>query len=658
MKMNKRRLLLLTPLATTIYNLMLAYVVYFLARVLYLVLNYSYFAVDMTYGHLLQLFLGGLVFDTSAILVTNIPYIVLMLLPWHGKETRLYQQICKWVYLCINGLALFINLCDAVYFRFTMRRTTTTIFSEFSNEGNLGSIFLKEVVNHFYLVFVFGVIIWALYKCYRSTRLHQRHYVWWQYDVAMLLSLLFVAPFTVAGIRGGFTTAVRPITISNANQYADHPIEAALVLNTPFSLYRTIGKDVFVVPDYFSPEDLEVIYSPIHEPDIVTNDSLDNDTTFLRKNVVVLIVESFGREYIGALNKSLDDGRYKGYTPFVDSLIAHSVTFTRSYCNGRKSIDGMPSILSSIPMFVEPFFLTPASMNHVSGIARLLADEGYETAFFHGAQRGSMGFQAFANATGFKAYYGREDFNADSRFGNDDDFDGTWAIWDEPFLQYYAAKMSEMKEPFMTAVFTASSHHPYVVPEKYKDVYPEEGLIIHKCIRYTDMAIRKFFERASHEPWFKNTIFVLTSDHTNLSDHAYYQTDLGGFCSPIIIYEPGNDSRMPEIQGKIAQQIDILPTVMGMLHYPKPYFAFGIDLFNTEPEDTWAVNYLNGIYQYVKKEHVLQFDGEKTIGVYALSDSLMQKNLNGQLPDQPWMEQQLKAIIQQYMSRMVEDRLQ
>ena len=655
--MNKRSFLLLTPLATTIYNLMLVYVVYFLARVLYLLLNYSYFAVDMTYGHLLELFMGGLVFDTSAILITNSLYIFLMLLPWHGKETRLYQQVCKGVFLCINGLALFVNCCDAVYFRFTMRRTTTTIFSEFSNEGNILSIFFKELVNHFYLVFIFGVIIWALYKFYRSTRLRQRHYVWWQYDVAMLLSLLFVAPFTVAGIRGGFTTAVRPITISNANQYADHPIEAALVLNTPFSLYRTIGKDVFVVPDYFSPEDLEVIYSPIHQPDIVTNDSVDSDTTFVKKNVVILIVESFGREYIGALNRSLDGGRYKGYTPFVDSLIAHSVTFTHSYCNGRKSIDGMPSILSSIPMFVEPFFLTPASMNHVSGIARLLGNEGYETAFFHGAQRGSMGFQAFANATGFKAYYGREDFNADSRFGNDVDFDGTWAIWDEPFLQYYGAKMSEMKEPFMTAVFTASSHHPYVVPEKYQDVYPEEGLIIHKCIRYTDMAIRKFFERVSHEPWFHNTIFVLTSDHTNLSDHAYYQTDLGGFCSPIIIYEPGNQSRIPEIQDKIAQQIDILPTVMGMLHYPRPYFAFGIDLFNTPPEETWAVNYLNGIYQYVKKEHVLQFDGEKTIGIYALSDSLMQNNLNGQLPDQPWMEQDLKAIIQQYMSRMVEDRL-
>ena len=657
---NKRRFLLLAPLATTIYNLMLAYVVYFLARVFYLLLNYSYFAIDMTYGHLLDLFLGGLVFDTSAILVTNIPYIVLMLLPWHGKETRLYQQVCRWVFILINGLALCINLCDAVYFRYTMRRTTTTIFSEFSNEGNLGSIIFKEVLNHFYLVFIFGVIVWALYKLYRSTRLRQRHYVWWQYDIAMLLSLLFVAPFTVAGIRGGFTTAVRPITISNANQYADHPIEAALVLNTPFSIYRTIGKNVFVVPDYFNPEDLEVIFSPIHQP---LPDSLPDSLStlhsplFTKKNVVVLIVESFGREYIGALNRSLEDGLYRGYTPFVDSLIDRSVTFAHSYCNGRKSIDGMPSILSSIPMFVEPFFLTPASMNHVSGIARLLADEGYQTAFFHGAQRGSMGFQAFAHATGFQEYYGREDFNADTRFGGDSDFDGTWAIWDEPFLQYYAAKMSEMKEPFMTAVFTASSHHPYEVPEKYKDVYPEEGISIHKCIRYTDMAISKFFQRVSREPWFQNTIFVLTSDHTNLSDHEYYQTDLGGFCSPIIIYEPGNGARIPEIQDKIAQQIDILPTVMGMLHYPKPYFAFGIDLFNTKAEDTWAVNYLNGVYQFVKKDHVLQFDGEKTVGVYALNDSLMRNNLNGHLPYQPWMEQELKAIIQQYMSRMVEDRL-
>ena len=663
-KKNILRLGLLSPLAATVCNLLLLYVVYFVARITYLLVNYSYFSQNLSFGHLMEMLGGGLVFDTSAILVTNIPYVVLMLLPWHGKETKAYHAVCRWVYLIINGLALAVNLCDAVYFRYTMRRTTTTVFSEFSNENNLSSVFFTETLRHIYLVVLFLLVMWALYRLYVDYS-HSSVKKWWRYDLAMLLSLAALAPFVVAGIRGGFTTAVRPVTISNANQYVDRPVEAALVLNTPFSLYRTIGKAVFTVPEYYQDEqEMERIYTPIHYP---SQTSLTSDTSFTKKNVVVLIVESFGREYIGALNKTLENGRYKGYTPCVDSLIAKSITFTHSYCNGRKSIDGMPSILSSIPMFVEPFFLTPASMNQVSGIAALLSGEGYQTAFFHGAQRGSMGFQAFSRATGFQEYYGREDYNEDKRFGGDKDFDGMWAIWDEPFLQYYATKMSEMKEPFMTAVFTASSHHPYVVPDQYKDVYPEEGIIIHKCIRYTDMAIGKFFERASKEPWFKNTIFVLTSDHTNLSDHAFYQTDLGGFCSPIVIYDPSAEGG--EMLDKIAQQIDILPTVMGMLHYPKPYFAFGIDLLNTPKEDTWAVNYLNGIYQYVKNGHVLQFDGQKSVGLYALTDSLMKRNLLGKTKaaadsslftlhsSLPKMERELKAIIQQYMERMTQDRL-
>ena len=651
-----------------VWNLGLAYVVYMLARVVFLVKNYSYFEQGLTWGHLMEMFGGGLVFDTAAILVTNIPYIVLALL-----LTGRWAKWAKWAYMGINGLALAMNLADSVYFRYTMRRTTTTVFSEFQNEGNLGGIIGTEVLQQWYLVVLFGVVVYGIWKLYkesggRSQETGERRegvrregvkgVKWYAAQVVVLAAM---APFVVAGIRGGFTTAVRPITISNANQYVNRPVEAALVLNTPFAIYRTIGKNVFVVPEYYkSPQELEAIYSPLHKGDVY---ACDTGVNIKKKNVVILIVESFGREYIGALNETLEGGKYKGYTPCVDELVRKSVTFKYSYCNGRKSIDGMPSILSSIPMFVEPFILTPASMNEVSGIASLLAGEGYQTAFFHGAQRGSMGFQAFARATGFQAYYGREDYNADKRFGGDDDFDGMWAIWDEPFLQYYATKMSEMKEPFMTAVFTASSHHPYAIPEKYQQQFPEEGLIIHKCIRYTDMAIGKFFEKVSQEPWFKNTIFVLTSDHTNLSDHAFYQTDLGGFCSPIIIYEPGNEERQPEIQDKIAQQIDILPTLMGMLNYPKPYFGFGIDVLNTEKEDTWAVNYLNGIYQYVKHGYVLQFDGERTRAMYELGDSLMEKNIIKELENykikelKEEMEQEVKAIVQQYMERMTEDRL-
>ena len=632
-----------SPLLAVLWNLLLVYLVYQIARLEYYVENRDYLSYTW------DIFQGGLLFDTSAILYTNALYVVMMLYPLHWKENRIYHKVCQWLFVVVNSIAFAINLADSVYFRYTMRRTTTTVFEEFSNEGNLGSIIGTEFLNHWYLVLLFALVVFLLWRCYVRPSINSHSLKWWRYDVACLLSLLLFAPCCVAGMRGGFTTAVRPITISNANQYASRPVDAALALNTPFALIRSIGKNVFVVPHYFSDEKaLASIYTPIHTP----NDSV----SMVKKNVVVLIVESFGREYIGALNKDLEGGKYKGYTPYVDALIGKSTTFRYSFCNGRKSIDGMPSILSSIPMFVEPFILTPSSMNDYTGLAGILGREGYETAFFHGAQNGSMGFQAFAQKTGFQHYFGRTEYEAAK---GTDDFDGTWAIWDEPFLQYYAEEMGKMKQPFMTAVFTASSHHPFVIPEQYKQQFPEGKLEIQKCIRYTDMAIGKFFETASKQPWFQNTIFVLTSDHTNMSDHACYQTDLGGFCSPIIIYEPSH----PEGQmiDKIAQQIDILPTVLGMLGYQKPYFGFGIDLLNTPSEDTWAVNYLSGIYQYVKHGYVLQFDGQKTKAVYSLQDSLMQHNLIHQpsaISHQQLMEQELKAIIQQYMERMTQDRLQ
>jgi arylsulfatase A-like enzyme len=141
-----------------------------------------------------------------------------------------------------------------------------------------------------------------------------------------------------------------------------------------------------------------------------------------------------------------------------------------------------------------------------------------------------------------------------------------------------------------------------------------------------------------------------------MSDHAEYQSDLGGFCSPIIIFDPSQPEGKTE--DKIAQQIDILPTILGMLGYSKTYLAFGIDVLNTPAEDTWAVNYLNGIYQYVKYGYVLQFDGQQTKAVYRLDDRLMKNNLKGKTDVETKMERELKAIIQQYMERMKHNRLQ
>lgn len=634
-----------------LHNMMLAYVAFMLCRIVYLAENWSAFQGFIEHNDLGLLMRGSLLFDTSALLYLNALYLLLMLLPLHQKENLTYHRVTRWAFVLLNGIGVVANLADAVYYPYTGRRTTATLFSEFSNEGNLGSIVGTEVLHHWYLVLAAGVIIYGLWRGYRMPvkpekegRLWQRHIRLTPYYIGQTLGLLLMVGLTVGGIRGGFTHAVRPITISNANQYVQRSSEAAIVLNTPFSVIRTLGKKTFKDPGYYSEEELDAIYSPLHQPKA-------DSVAFIPRNIVVLICESLGQEYID-----------HGYAPFVDSLMQQSLTYELSFANGRKSIDGMPSILSGIPMFIEPFFLTSASLNDIDGVARQLAThKGYETAFFHGAENGSMGFEAFAKASGFGRYYGRTEYNEDQDFGGDKDFDGMWAIWDEPFLQFFGRHItSDLKEPFVASIFTASSHHPFHIPAQYEQQFPEEGgLPMHKCIRYLDLALRRFFEYAQEQPWYENTLFVITGDHTNQSCHEEYQTDLGLYADRVIFFDPTHELFKAERRNGIAQQTDILPTLLGAMHYDQPFVAFGEDLTATPDSLTWAINYNNGIYQYVEGDYLLQFDGLQSQALYDVrQDWMLTKNLIAEKDSvREQMERKTKAVIQSYMSRMNGNKL-
>ena len=638
-----------------ISNLLLVFVAYMATRIAFLLENYSTYEHVFSSPKLWDIFWGGVYFDTSAIAYTNALYILLVLLPCHLKECTGWQRFCKWLFILINGLGLATNLGDAVYFQYTARRTTIAFFSEFGADDKLGSIVGLEFVRHWYLVLLFVALIALLWYCYLApqfrTQPRKRYYT------TQTLSLLVAAFLCWAGMRGGFWDN-RPIKISTANQFIDRPNDASLILNTPFSLFRTIGKNSYINPGYYqSSEELERIFTPIHSPLTPNPSSLTSNPSPLtpKKNIVVIFLESFGREYVGSLNREVLPG-YKGYTPFLDSLMKKAVSFQYTYANGRASVDAMPSALSGLPMFVESFVAASHATNHLGGMAACLDSLGYETAFFHGAPASSLGFQGFTRSTGFQECFSQEDFEVDKRTNGPADSDNWWGIWDEPFLQYFRMKMSDMKQPFMTALFTLSSHHPFHVPEQYKTKFPEEEMPIHKCIRYTDHALKRFFEEASKEPWFKNTVFVMTGDHTNMSNHPEYKSSINQFSTSIIIYDASGDLT-PGIRKGIAQQTDILPTILNLVGYDKPYMAFGCDLLNTPSEDTWAINYLDGIYQYCKGDYVLQFDGQQTIGVYALKDYRMNRNLKGQVAEQPQMEREVKAIIQQYMERMIENRL-
>lgn len=616
---------------------------FMICRVAFYFVNIDFFDC-LSLSQFITICQGGIVFDLSGVLYLNILYILMLIIPFRFRYQSGYLNTAKWVFYISNGLGLVMNCIDMVYFKFTNRRTTSTVFSEFANEGNLGKVFAEGFVEYWYVV-LFGIaILFLLIKLYYSPKniepREEKNITYYTKNiVAMALALMFA----IFGIRGGMGSFVRPITLSNANKYINKSLEAAIVLNTPFCMIRTLGKKVYKDPKYFSPEDLKKIYEPIIQPKTKGN--------FRNLNVVVIILESFSKEFVGELNKDLDNGKYKGYTPFLDSLIKEGLTFEYTYANGRKSIDAMPSVLSSIPMFYEPYIATRYSTNKVSGIAGELGNKGYYTAFFHGAPNGSMGFEAYANVTGFKDYYGKDEY------ANDADYDGYWAIWDEEFLQFYSRKMSSFKQPFMTAVFTATSHHPFQIPERYKKKYPDEGgHPLHKCIRYSDNALKHFFETSKKEAWFKNTLFVITADHTNALTRKEYINDAGVFKVPILFYTPNG-----ELKGRrkeIAQQIDIMPTVLGYLNYDKPFIAFGHNLLDDSYKEHEAIGFSNQVFQFFKGNYLIQFDGTKTTSVFNVKeDPQLQYNIVNKLNEQNENEKRIKAIIQQYIVRMSENNL-
>jgi len=531
---------------------------------------------------------------------------------------------------------------DFAYYKYTLKHTTSSVFSQFTNEQNKLKLLIDFLGDYWYLVIAFTIFTYAFIQLSQFIHIKRAPKFTWKIYLTHTLLLVLIAGLTVIGMRGGWRHSTRPITMSNAGDFVKQPSDMSLVLNTPFTIMKTLKQANLKPVHYYDKQSLTQLYNPIHQP--------SKKAPFKSLNVVFLIIESLGKEHIGALNKDLLNGTYKGYTPFLDSLVDQSFTSSHTYANGRKSIDALPSIISGIPSIREPFVLSSYSSNKTTSIAKLLSDKGYETAFFHGAPNGSMGFSAYTNLAGIQHYFGK------TEYANDADYDGIWGIWDEPFMQYMAKTMNTFRQPFFSAFFSVSSHHPFKVPEKYNGKFPKGPLPVQEPIGYTDLALRKFFATAAKMPWYKNTLFVICADHATVSYLPEYQTLPGYFSIPILFYFPGGDLKGKT--DKLIQQTDIMPTVLNYLNYDKPYFAFGFDAFSTK-NNNFVVNNNDGNFSFYQGDYLLQNDGQKSTALFNLkTDRLTKNNSIGKLPDvQNNMEKYLKAFIQQYNNRMINNQL-
>jgi phosphoglycerol transferase MdoB-like AlkP superfamily enzyme len=626
------------------YRLLLVYVMYFVARVLFF-----YYNNDLLDIHSFKVFIAicyhGLVFDTTAILYINSIFIVLSVFPFWVNTKPVYQKFIFYWYMLTNLTFYSLNFVDLIYYRYNFARTTMAVVDILKNEKSLTFMFFRFLYTYWlvFLLFIGFSILWVfLYKKIKVQEIQNKPKAI-PYLLSSIIGVLIVATLSIGGIRGDFKKSTRPINLVDANRYVKKPQQADLVLNTPFAFLRTLGVKSFKKPNFNIPESfINATFSPIKQY---------NNNPSAQPNIVLIITESFGREYSGAFNKHTGIKEYVSHTPFIDSLAQHSLIFSNAYANGYKSIHGMSSILSGVPSFKDAFTSSPYAKQDIQSLVSTLKDKGYDTSFFHGAPNGSMGFLGFGNILGFDHYYGM------SEYGNDDDFDGSWGIWDEPFMQFMKNTIDTKKAPFFTTLFTVSSHEPYIVPNKYKSKFPKGNIPMHQCISYTDFSFKKFFDAAKKEPWYNNTVFIITADHCNQVYYTDYYLEqiMNRLAIPILIFDPNGKYKGENTD--LAQHIDIYPTVLDMIGYNDPFRSWGSSLLDKNHKD-FVFNYNSGVYYYAEGKYICTFDGKKAIGFYSANDKKLTKNLiKSRNKEMNNLEISCKAFLQDYYARIIDKKL-
>lgn len=618
-----------------LYKLFILLVLYSLSRFLFYFVNYHQFSSN-SFGSLFKVFFFGIRFDFTVVIYYNMIFMLLYWLPFNFVHHKYYRITWNILFYAGNFFLLLFNFTDCEYFKYTGKRTTADIFSYIFLSNDVGILIPQFLKDFWYLVLCFlTAVVGGIYFMKKIPFGNAESY---KFSIKakfiaglttiLLLGILFVAA------RG---TGLKPVNIITASRYTTSQ-NIPLIQNTPFTILLTIDNPDVKPVTYFSPSELSKIYTPEHK--VVQNKPKHYD------NVVVIILESFSKEFIGALNGG------KGYTPCFDSIIQQGLVFENAFANGKRSIEAVPAIFAGIPAFTDESYISGRFCNNeLVTLPDILNEEGYHTSFFHGGRNGTMGFDEFCHIAGIQNYYGLNEYKGPSAF------DGTWGIYDEEFLQYYAKELDKMPQPFFSTVFTLSSHHPYRIPEKYKDRFTNSSNELTRSIRYSDFALGKFFQTISKTTWYKHTLFIFTADHTAKEQSAFYGTRAGIFRIPIVYFHPG-DSTIHGVSQRVTQQTDIMPSVLDYLGINKPYLAFGTSIFS-EKANGFASSYLGGIYQYFQGDYMLMFNGEKNLGLYELSkDKMLQNNLlQDSVNRAARMEVKLKALIQQYNYRLLNNKM-
>jgi phosphoglycerol transferase MdoB-like AlkP superfamily enzyme len=584
-------------------------------------------------------YLIGMWFDSITMGLFFLPYIIVFLapVPMKIRQYRITKSVYATLFLATTVFMVGLNLMDVEYFKYTSKRSTIDLLAILGAGSDFKQLITTFIKDFWYLIlfFITGFILaYRFYKRSADKAEQQAKSMDNFIFRSAVYLILFVGLFVFIG-RGGFV--FKPVGVLDVSRFVNTS-KTALVLNTPFTMVKSVGNEGLTEEKFYpSIAATEKYFNPIKQsqPQYVLPDGT---------NVVILILESFGKEFIGHYSHE------KTYTPFLDSLLSESMTFDAAFANGKKSIEAVPSIFASIPSLLDnPYISSQYNSNRIIGLPELLKEHGYESAFYHGATNGSMRFDAFAQYIGFDHYFGKKEY------GNEKHSDKTWGILDEYFNPWTAKQITKLKQPFLATLFTLSSHHPFFVPQHRKKDVINGPQPLCASISYGDLSLRLFFEEAKKQPWFENTLFVICADHTPGTATEFYNLRTQLYQIPMALYHPGGKIEKGRSE-EVIQQIDIYPTILDLLNINTTFYSFGNSIF--DKNNRFSVSYLEGNYFYFENNKMLVFSGNQARNLYDFTsrNKELVDIISDNRKEAGQYEKRLEAIIQRYNHDLIRNK--
>lgn len=293
------------------------------------------------------------------------------------------------------------------------------------------------------------------------------------------------------------------------------------------------------------------------------------------RNVIMVVVESLSAKYLGSY------GSNEGLTPELDRLAAQSLQFDRLYATGTRTVRGLEALTLSIPPTPGMSIVKRPDNENLFSIGSVFRQHGYRTRFFYG------GFGYFDNMNYFFGNNGFEIHDRASMSANEIHFANAWGVADEDVFARVIREASSSHrtgQPFFSLVMTTSNHRPYTYPEGRIDLPSGSGR--EGAVKYTDYALGRLIAEARKQPWFNDTLFVIVADHcAGVAGKTALPVDR--YHIPMLFYAPAFVA--PGHVTTLASQIDVAPTVLGLLQLPYRSQFFGQDIFAIAPQDQRAL---------------------------------------------------------------------